>query len=471
MFANGQHKNYNPDPTKNKEAESIPEPAPFEKFNWLIHLQHVRGETDACKELIRKELDRCYGKHEYALHKQGIILREEGNLQESIASFQKCLKLNAGNAENFKEMGKSLYEMRRFRLSLEAYLEAERVSPSPDWKIYYHLGECLLQLGETERAKDYAQKAVKLSKHEMCFTLLVKILVSEGDFHSAIAVCNSGMEACPDSVNMLTESGLLFLKMGQNQQAFERLSSALALKPAHVKALLGVGCITQMHEEHDVALSKYKLAIHYDPDSAALWNNIGMCFYSKQKYIAAISCLKRALWVSPLNWKTLFNLALAHLATLQAASAFNFACATVNLRPDVADCFALLASCLMELQDPENAVKALRRAMELAPGDVVYIVNAAVCCEAAGFDHEAVQMLNKLKEFAENGTTCTQEVTDLADNLASRLEQKFHSDQQADNGVQEASQRQKREGDVATPRDKDAAVVAETERELEPDEV
>ncbi|KAG5885942.1 hypothetical protein JTB14_018396 [Gonioctena quinquepunctata] len=102
------------------------------------------------------------------------------------------------------------------------------------------------------------------------------------------------------------------------------------------------GIFFQRHDEHDVALTKYKMALHYEPDSVALWNNIGMCFYAKQKYVAAISCLKRALWVQPLNWRILFNLGLAHLATLQPASAFNFACAAVNLRPDVPDCFAVL---------------------------------------------------------------------------------------------------------------------------------
>lgn len=42
----------------------------------------------------------------------------------------------------------------------------------------------------------------------------------------------------------------------------------------------------QMHEEYDVALSKYKIAVQTEPASVALWNNIGMCFYSKQKYVA-----------------------------------------------------------------------------------------------------------------------------------------------------------------------------------------
>lgn len=45
---------------------------------------------------------------------------------------------------------------------------------------------------------------------------------------------------------MLTESGLLYLKSGQTQHAFERLSAALALEPTCAQALLGIGCITQV---------------------------------------------------------------------------------------------------------------------------------------------------------------------------------------------------------------------------------
>lgn len=42
----------------------------------------------------------------------------------------------------------------------------------------------------------------------------------------------------------------------------------------------------QKHEEYEVALTKYKLAILSNPDSVALWNNIGTCFFAKGKYVA-----------------------------------------------------------------------------------------------------------------------------------------------------------------------------------------
>jgi hypothetical protein len=42
----------------------------------------------------------------------------------------------------------------------------------------------------------------------------------------------------------------------------------------------------QNHQDFDVALSKYKIAAQLLPESISLWNNIGMCFFEKKKYVA-----------------------------------------------------------------------------------------------------------------------------------------------------------------------------------------
>nr|CAI5864793.1 unnamed protein product [Callosobruchus analis] len=386
----------------------------LERYNWLMHMFHVNGEIARCKELMRKEIERSNGKNEFAFYKQGEILKEEGKLQEALESFQTCLKLNPGSVDNMKEVAKCLLQMKRYKLASDVYLQAEKNSKSSDWQIYFYSAQCYLKLGEVPKAKEYAQKAVQMEKDEMCYALLLKILTQEGDLKTAIQVSDSAVESCPDSVNMLTESGLLNLKVGQTQQAFERLSAALALDPTCVKALLALGYVTQKHEEYDVALTKYKMAVNYDADSVALWNNIGMCFYSKQKYVAAISCLKKALWAQPLNWRILYNLSLAHLATKQPASAFNYACAAVNLRPDVADCFALLGYTLMQLQDPYNASLAMQQAIQRSPSDPILLINAAVGYFAAGDKEKAAEMLKLFENAVEEGTEGTQEMIDVS---------------------------------------------------------
>ena len=86
----------------------------------------------------------------------------------------------------------------------------------------------------------------------------------------------------------------------------------------------------------DVALRKYRIAAVQTPNSAQLWNNIGMCFFGKQRYVAvrhptiigclkslvttlnqAIACLKRALYLDPFEWIISYNLGLVHLNTGQ----------------------------------------------------------------------------------------------------------------------------------------------------------
>lgn len=51
-----------------------------------------------------------------------------------------------------------------------------------------------MRLGELGKSKEYAQKAVQLGKHESAYSLLIKILTSEGDLKSAISVCNAAIE-------------------------------------------------------------------------------------------------------------------------------------------------------------------------------------------------------------------------------------------------------------------------------------
>lgn len=45
--------------------------------------------------------------------------------------------------------------------------------------------------------------------------------------------------------------------------------------------------LLQTHQDFDVALAKYKVAAQTIPESPPLWNNIGMCFFGKAKYVTA----------------------------------------------------------------------------------------------------------------------------------------------------------------------------------------
>ena len=51
----------------------------------------------------------------------------------------------------------------------------------------------------------------------------------------------------PDSCELATSLGLLYMTTGQHQRAFEKLGSALARDPMCTKALLAAGCMMQVY--------------------------------------------------------------------------------------------------------------------------------------------------------------------------------------------------------------------------------
>mmetsp|Transcript_13463 Transcript_13463/g.31884 ORF Transcript_13463/g.31884 Transcript_13463/m.31884 type:complete len:179 (-) Transcript_13463:15-551(-) len=127
----------------------------------------------------------------------------------------------------------------------------------------------------------------------------------------------------------------------------------------------------------DVALVKYRVAAVATPNSPQLWNNIGMCFFGKKRYIAAIACLKRALYLSPFEWIVSYNLGLAHLNTGQYASAFHFFSSAVNMKPDFAHSYMYLGITLSKLDDFENACGAYEKALDMER-DHLFHLNYAI---------------------------------------------------------------------------------------------
>ena len=103
-----------------------------------------------------------------------------------------------------------------------------------------------------------------------------------------------------------------------------------------------------------------------------------MCFFGKQRYIAAIACLKKALLLGPFEWVISFNLGLVYLNTEQYVSAFNFFSAAINLKSDFAHSYMYLGTTLSKLEDFDNACIAYERAIEMSPDEWLFHLNYAI---------------------------------------------------------------------------------------------
>lgn len=136
--------------------------------------------------------------------------------------------------------------MGRPKLSLNALNEALNISKNADWGIQYNLGLCYTSLNDLPKAKEHFWQAVQCSRQENSFLALAGVNILENDIPRAVEVYYAALELSPESVDLSTSLGLLYMKMGDNQKALEHFGSALAHNPDCIKALMGTALVMQV---------------------------------------------------------------------------------------------------------------------------------------------------------------------------------------------------------------------------------
>ena len=151
-----------------------------------------------------------------------------------------------------------------------------------------------------------------------------------------------------------------------------------------------------------------------------------MCFFGKRKYVAAISCLKRANYLEPCNWRILYNLGLVHLTMQQFASAFHFLSASINLNPTRGQTFGLLAVVLTYLDDKENTRAAYEQALTHDTRDPAIALNNAIFLYNNGDLKDAIDKLQvfeaRVANIKQAGLQPDPDVVKTALNLCIQME-------------------------------------------------
>jgi Bardet-Biedl syndrome 4 protein len=363
-----------------------------DKRNWMIHLLFLRQDYAECLKVINY----MQPPSEYGLYAKALIKRYRGELHESLALFQRVAMLHPQSPQNLKQVGRSLYLVGRHKTAADIYEEAKKVAPS-DWECYYGAGLCHAFAKDADRAVQNLTKANSIQRHECTYLELGKLYTMLGNYQKAVDVYLEALEFSPESVDLMSTLGLLFLHVGDTAKAVMHLGNALTLDARCARAIMGMGSVMQDGGDFDVALSKYRVAAVQTPYSSRMWNNIGMCFFGKKHFVAAVSCLKRSLHLAPLDWIVSYNLGLVALHMEQYVTAFHYFTACISLKDDFGPAFANLAVTLSRLGDFPAAFQAFRQALQLDV-DVTTEINFAIAALNSGDVQFAAQALGVLRE-------------------------------------------------------------------------
>ncbi|XP_012225812.1 Bardet-Biedl syndrome 4 protein isoform X2 [Linepithema humile] len=376
--------------TRHDRGKKAPDIPAIESRNWLLHRHYIRHEYSACKLLIEQELTKSDG-HEYANYLKGLILRKEGKIQDSLDCFQTAYNVNSTNIDNVKQIAKSLLIMGSHKRAIDAYTEAEKISALPDWEIYYGLGEAYIKLNQLQEGKKHFKKSTELTKNELPNLALARLYLLDDMIPEARTAYTAALNGNPESTDAATELGLLYLRIGDTQRAFQQFGAALAQSPNCVKAILPMAYIMQ-----------------------------------------AISSLKRAHYLNPMSCVPSCNLGIVFLTTGQPASAAIYLCAAVSAEPKNPTPYLLLGLALKRLDDLEGAERSLTKAHALAPQDPLILINHAVILDARDKQANAAEILTAL-----NDIMAVVDVDIQISQMAKKLSKKFQREKTELNSAQE----------------------------------
>lgn len=390
------------------------------RSNHYIHSCYISKDYKECLRSIEEQLHKTHGQSEYPLYIKGLILRERGRIEDSLTIFQAALCLNPTNIFNLRQVGQTLFLMGKHRDALAVFEEALALE-SEDRSIWHSKGLCYKFLKEYDDAIDSFRTANSILQNEKSFIELGEIYELQGETQEALDVYLEGMSVFPECTELLTKVGLLYITLNDAGQAVLHLGNALAYDPKYANAILATGSIMQSNGDYDVALIKYRVAVTQTPNSAQLWNNIGMCFFGKSKLIAAAACLKRAIYLSPFLPEINYNLGVVLMQSGQFASAFHYFSAAINLQkvpnpnPTKEECraYSYLALSLSKLDDYENSCSAYEKALSMNKTDVITYINYIISLYKNEDYHKAKELFIEVNKMIQQDPQLLKEDEDI----------------------------------------------------------
>lgn len=352
-----------------------------DSLNFLVHQYFTRNEFDSCLEVLSRYSKSNTGyEAPYSLLIKGLIKRAGGGLSESLTLFKQTYSLLKGINDTsyiFKEIAKTFLLTGKFSSAIDMYSSVLEKNPE-DWDCLYHLGLCNMNIKKFKEAENYLNKALEIYHCEEILIAFGKVLLKENKLNPAIEKFEDALTFSPNNANLKSTLGTLYMKRNDIEKAMDFFNESMNIEKKYSNSLIGLAAIHQYHQKFEDALALYKITFVNNNESALVWNNLGLCFFAKNKKIAAATCLNRALYLAPFEWYISFNLALVYLASDQYMSAFVHMNAASNFKKDNYLIYMYLGVILAELNDFGNASNYFNKSLSLRQ-DQITLFNYIVC--------------------------------------------------------------------------------------------
>lgn len=171
------------------------------------------------------------------------------------------------------------------------------------------------------------------------------------------------------TVRTLSWLGTTYGMAGDTKKGDEVLQLALQLDPTDVMLNFDYGYMLAGQGRHQEAIRMYQRALAFRPDSAGLWQMMGLSMMKVGEHQNAVNAFRRACDLEPEYGPTYVNLGEAYLLVSDNRQALDAGRRAMNCLPERPGGYGVSGRALMRLDRHQEALHLLEKCVELAASD------------------------------------------------------------------------------------------------------
>jgi len=193
-----------------------------------------------------------------------------------------------------------------------------------------------------------------------------------GELHSyqpALREVDKAIAIYPREPEGYVQRAIIHVDNRNDLKAIEDYARALDIDPAQPSVHYDMGQAFRRVNLLDQAAKQYLAATQYDPHMLQAYNNLGITYREMRRYEEAVAAFRKVIELSPRYRKAYNNLGASYAEMGRMDEAVETFRETTQRFPDYSVGFKNLAMAQAALRRPDEALVAMRRYVELEPGD------------------------------------------------------------------------------------------------------
>ncbi len=297
----------------------------------------------------------------------GIVLAQQGKLDEAIAAYESALEVDPRFPMAHTYLGNALRERGNLDAAIESYRRAIEVGPA--FAIAYdELGEALQAQGELDQAIECSRRAIELDPTMAPTHLdLGNALQKQGKLDEAIESYQRAIQLDPTMASGYVGLGMALRAQGKLDEAIESYRRAVELDPLSAMAHDSLGSALGDQGKLDEAMESHRRAVEIDPQSAIAYGNLGIALEAQGKLDEAIESYRRSMQIDPTAASTIIGLGNALQRQGKMDEAVGSYRRALEIDPRSAAAHDNLGHALVAQGKLDEAIESFRRALEIDP--------------------------------------------------------------------------------------------------------